>query len=71
MQFEKNKMVKRIGIQKRNAEGKPERKDYITAEDSSASYPVIIPLNETSSIVAYSAYREGKDYITYQVISTP
>jgi hypothetical protein len=71
MQFEKNKMVKRIGIQKRNAEGKPERKDYITAEDSSASYPVIIPLSETSCIVAYSAYKDGKDYITYQVVSTP
>jgi hypothetical protein len=70
MQFAKNKMVKRIGIQRRNAEGKPEGKDYITAEDSSASYPVIVPLNQTSSIVAYSAYKDGNDYITYQVLNT-
>jgi hypothetical protein len=70
MQFAKNKVVKRIGIQRRNAEGKTEAKDYITAEDSNASYPVITPLNETSSIVAYAAYKDGKDYITYQVVST-
>lgn len=70
MQFAKNKVVKRIGIQRRNAKGKTEAKDYITAEDSNASYPVITPFNETASIVAYAAYKDGKDYITYQVVST-
>jgi hypothetical protein len=70
MQFAKNKVVKRIGIQKRNAEGKTEARDYITAEDSNASYPVITPLNETSSVVAYAAYKDGKDYVTYQIVST-
>jgi hypothetical protein len=70
MQFAENRMVKRIGIQRRNAEGQAEAKDYITAEDSNASYPVIVPLNETSSIVAYASYKDGKDYITYQVVTT-
>lgn len=69
MQFAKNKMVKRIGIQRRNADGSAEARDYITAEDSNASYPVIAPLNETSSIVAYSDNRDGKDYVTYQLVS--
>jgi hypothetical protein len=70
MQFAENKMVKRIGIQRRNAEGKTEAKDYITNEDSNASYPVIAPVNETSSIVAYASYKDGKDYITYQLVNT-
>jgi hypothetical protein len=68
MQFAKNKVVKRIGIQRRNAEGKTEARDYITAEDANASYPVIASLNETSAIVAYASYKGGKDYITYQVV---
>jgi hypothetical protein len=70
MQFAKSKMVKRIGIQRRNADGSPQARAYITAEDSNASYPVIAPLNDTSSIVAYSTNRDGKDYVTYQVVST-
>lgn len=68
-QFEKGKIVKRIGIQRRTAEGKSEGKDYITPEDSNASFPVISPINETASIVAYSNKKGNKDYVTYQVLS--
>jgi len=68
-QFVKGKMVKRIGIQRRNAEGKSEGKDYITAEDSNASFPVISPINETSSFVAYSSKKGDKDYVAYQLVS--
>lgn len=68
-QFVNGKMVKRIGIQRRNAEGKSEGKDYVTAEDSNASFPVISTINETSSFVAYSSKKGNKDYVTYQVVS--
>lgn len=68
-QFVKGKMVKRIGIQRRNAEGKSEGKDYITGEDSNTSFPVISTINETSSFVAYSSKIGDKDYVTYQVLS--
>jgi len=61
--------VKRIGIQRRTAEGKSEGKDFITPADSYASYPVIAPLNATSSIVAYTSMKEDKEYIAYQVVS--
>ncbi|HEY6956556.1 MAG TPA: sialidase family protein [Flavisolibacter sp.] len=67
--FAKGKMVKRIGIQRRTAEGKSEGKDFITPADSYASYPVIAPLNATSSIVAYTSMKEDKEYIAYQVVS--
>lgn len=68
-QFVKGKMVKRIGIQRRNAEGKSEGKHYITPEDSNASFPVISAINETSSIVAYSSKRGDKNYVTYQIVT--
>jgi len=67
-QFVKGKMVKRIGIQERSAEGKTERKDYITAEDSNASFPVVAPIDDASSFVAYSTKKANKDYVTYQVV---
>jgi hypothetical protein len=69
MQFIKHKMARRIGIQRRGPEGKSEGRTYITAEDSNASYPVIAPVNETSSIVAYSINKSGKDYVAYQLVS--
>jgi hypothetical protein len=68
MSFVDKKRGKRIGIQRRNAEGKSEGKDYITPEDSNASYPVISPIDETSSFVVYSLKKGDKEYITYQVV---
>jgi hypothetical protein len=67
-EFTKGKMVKRIAIQKRNAEGITEGRDYITSENSNASYPVISPVNDTSFVVAYSLRKGDKDFITYQLI---
>jgi len=64
-----NKAVKQIGIQRRNAEGKNEGKNYLTASAVNASYPVVAPLNEAASIVAYSTAKAGKNFVTYQVIS--
>jgi len=67
--FAKGKMVKRIGIQRRNAEAKSEGKQYVTPGDAYASYPVIVPLNDNSSIVAYTSTKDDREYITYQVVS--
>ena len=69
--FVKGKMVKRIGVQRRNVEGKSQGKDFITQADAYASYPVIAPLNETSSIVAYTSMKNDKDYVAYQIVSKP
>ena len=69
--FVKGKMVKRIGVQRRNVEGKSQGKDFITPADAYASYPVIAPLNETSSIVAYTSMKNDKDYVAYQIVSKP
>jgi hypothetical protein len=64
-----DKMNKRIGIQVRNAEGKSEEKDFITGEDANASYPVISPVNETSSIVAYSLKKSNADFVSYRLVN--
>ena len=66
--FVNKKMYKQIGIQCRNAEGKTEGRDYITPKDSNASYPVISPINERSSFVAYVSKKGDKQYIAYQVV---
>jgi hypothetical protein len=64
-----DKVSRRIGIQRRDAEGKAIGKEYITSEDSTASYPVIAPVNETSSIVAYLTQAENREYVTYRLVS--
>ena len=63
-----NKPLKRLGIQRRNAEGKSEGKDYLTAPDTNASYPVVTPVNEASSIIAYTTTKGGKNFVTYQIV---
>ena len=69
LQFAKGKAIKRIGIQRRTIDGKSEGKEYVTAEDSNASYPVITPLNETSSVLAYTLNKNGLGYVAYQFVS--
>lgn len=63
-----NKLARQIGIQRRNREGRSEGKDYLTPGDTNASYPVIAPLNATSTIVAYSKQEKEKSYIAYQIV---
>lgn len=64
-----NKFYKRIGVQKRTAEGLSERKGYITPDTLTASYPVVSTLNENYSLIAYSDKKAGKNYIAYQLIN--
>ena len=63
-----NKMYKRIGIQKRTPEGISQEKEYITAADGMATFPVISSLNETTSLVAYSVKNNEQSFIEYQLV---
>lgn len=67
-QVAENKVNKRIGIQRRSAEGKSEGKEFITPSESQASYPVIAASGEHSSIVAYTVKKGDKNFVSYQVI---
>jgi hypothetical protein len=60
----------RIGIEKRNPEGHRLLKQYITSETSQASYPVILPVNENTFIVAYTQSINDKDQVFYKLIMT-
>ncbi|MFL5811763.1 MAG: sialidase family protein [Flavisolibacter sp.] len=64
-----NKPFKKIGIQRRSADGKTKGKEYITADDSIASYPVVTALNEKSSVIAYTKTDGNKSYVAYKVVS--
>jgi hypothetical protein len=64
-----NKAGKKIGIQLRNKEGRSELKTYLTDDNTFASYPVLSPLNEHGSIVAYTAKNGEKPFVLYQVVS--
>lgn len=65
---ESNKQSKRVGIQLRNKEGRSEFKTYLTADDAFASYPVLLPLNEHTSIVAYTAKNGDKPFVSWQLV---
>jgi hypothetical protein len=64
-----DKTTKRIGIQKRNADGKSEERKYITGSDMYASYPVIVPLKENASLVAFTIRKEDKSFVAYKTLS--
>jgi len=63
-----NKLNKLIGMQRRNAEGNPEGKEYITNGNILASYPVIGAVNDSSSIVAYLTKKGEENFVAYQVV---
>jgi predicted small lipoprotein YifL len=60
---------KRIGIQRRTAQGLSEGKQYITPDDANASYPVLLPISGDSSLVAYSEKKGNHTYILYCIVS--
>lgn len=63
-----DKTTKRIGIQRRSADGKSERRDYLTATDVYASYPVILPMKENTSMVAFVMRKNEKSFVAYQTV---
>ena len=64
-----NNSVKRIGIQKRSDEGIPFGKTFITPETSTATYPVVLPLDGNASVIAYCRKSGEKNYIECQVVN--
>ena len=65
----KDKYFKRIGVQTRTAEGVTEKQGFITADTLTASYPVVAPLNDHASLIAYTMKKAGKDFILYQKVN--
>jgi hypothetical protein len=63
-----DKTTKRIGIQRRTADGKNERKDYLTTTDMYASYPVILPLKE-NALVAFTMRKNDRSVVAYQTVA--
>jgi hypothetical protein len=64
-----DKVSKKIGIQKRNADGKNEGKEYITDADSFASFPVLSTISDRDVIVAYTRKEGEKSYVEYRIVS--
>lgn len=58
----------RIGIEKRNADGNNAVKQFITAENSKATYPVIQPINNNAVLIAYTENETDKEQIVYKKV---
>ena len=63
-----DKPAKRIGVQKRDENGKSLMNRYITSDKGLSSYPVVYGINQSSSLVAYTMMKDDKNYIYYQVV---
>jgi hypothetical protein len=63
-----NKLNKKIGVQKRTANGVAENKGYITADAETATYPVVSAISPNTSLIAYTQRKGSSNYITYQVV---
>jgi len=62
------KPSKKIGVQKRDMNGKKLLNKYITSDTSLSSYPVVYGIDQASSLVAYTTRKAEKNYIYYQVV---
>ncbi|MGB8193161.1 MAG: sialidase family protein [Chitinophagaceae bacterium] len=63
-----DKASKMIALQKRDEAGNAQEKRFITSDTTVSTYPVVSGLDETSSFVAYSTKRDGKNYVAYQLV---
>lgn len=63
-----DKPAKRIGVQKRDENGKSLLNKYITSDKGLSSYPVVYGINQSNSLVAYTTMKDNKNYIYYQVV---
>jgi len=59
---------KRIGIQRRSAQGVSKGKEYLTGDGGNASFPVVMALRGDSSLVAYTEKKGALSYIAYRVV---
>jgi hypothetical protein len=58
----------RIGIEARNEKGDPLIKEYITAENSNASFPVIFPVDTNKAIIAYTENISDKEQVMFKQV---
>jgi hypothetical protein len=63
-----DKFTKQIAIERRNAKGQSEDKEFITVDNYQASYPVLTASGEHSFIVAYLTKKGDRNFVAYQVI---
>jgi hypothetical protein len=59
---------KRIGIEKRNQQGKYLSKKFITPDSGSSGYPVVTTLDGNKCLVAYTSKKGKNTFVNYQVI---
>jgi len=64
-----NKYFKRIGVQKRTAAGTGKAQGFITSDTMTATYPVLVSINDNTSLIAYTMKKADKNYIMYQRVS--
>lgn len=64
-----NKYYKRIGIELRSVTGKELARGLVTADTSTAAYPVIATIKEQRALVAYTIKKGDKSYVTYQLVN--
>lgn len=63
-----NKLNKKIGVQKRMANGVAGEKIFITPDSEMAAYPVALPVDKNASVIAYTTKNRGKSFIAYQLV---
>ena len=63
------KPAKKIGLQRRSADGKAGDNIYLTPDDETASFPVVSAINEHTAMVAYTKKSGEKLYVDYQAVT--
>jgi len=63
------KVVKKVGLQLRSAEGKPLFSDYITDDASMAGFPVLSSLKDHTILIAYTVNKKNKPFVAYRLIN--
>ncbi len=61
------KAYRKIGLERRSAEGESKGVNYITPDNADASYPVVSAAGGLA-LVAYTVKKEKKDFVAYRVV---
>lgn len=61
--------IQRVAVAKRSADGKEISRRYVTPEDESASYPVVLPIDNQTAFIAYTVRTGDKKVIRCQRVS--
>jgi len=59
----------RIGLEERDATGRRTKKEYITPDNSNASFPVVHSVSANKAVIAYTETTQNKECIVYQQVS--